>query len=77
MPKLPRLSGKEIQKILEKLGFVYLRQKGSHVSMKKETVEGAIGCVVPMHKEVAIGTLKGILKQAHLSDDEFLEAYSE
>jgi hypothetical protein len=43
--------------------------------MKKETSEGKIGCVIPMHKEVAIGTLKGILKQAHITDEEFLETY--
>jgi predicted RNA binding protein YcfA (HicA-like mRNA interferase family) len=75
MPKLPLLSGKAIMKVLEDLGFVQLRQKGSHVSMKKEISEGTIGCVVPMHKEVAIGTLKGILKQAHVTDEEFLRVY--
>ncbi len=72
MPKLPILSGKEIIKTLVKLGFFEVRQKGSHVILKKITQGGDVGCVVPLHKEVAIGTLKGILKQAKLSPDEFI-----
>ena len=73
MPKFPVLSGKQLIKILKQLGFIDLRQKGSHVSLKKQTSEGAIGTVVPLHKELAIGTLKGILKQADVSDEEFFE----
>jgi predicted RNA binding protein YcfA (HicA-like mRNA interferase family) len=57
MPKLPRLSGTEIVAILQKMGFYQARQRGSHVVMKKNTPEGVFGCVVPMHKEVATGTL--------------------
>jgi predicted RNA binding protein YcfA (HicA-like mRNA interferase family) len=71
MPKLPRLSGAEIIKILQKMGFYQARQRGSHVVMKKITPEGAVGCVVPMHREVATGTLHSILKQAHLTSEEF------
>jgi predicted RNA binding protein YcfA (HicA-like mRNA interferase family) len=71
MPKFPRLSGAEIIKILLKIGFHQARQRGSHVVMKKITPAGAVGCVVPMHKEVATGTLNGILKQAHLTFEEF------
>jgi len=71
MPKLPRLSGAEIIKILQKMGFFQARQRGSHVVMKKITSEGAVGCVVPMHKEVATGTFHSILKQAHLTSEEF------
>jgi predicted RNA binding protein YcfA (HicA-like mRNA interferase family) len=73
MPKLPRLSGREIVRALEQLGFVKARQRGSHVVMKKSTPEGKVGCVVPLHKEVAIGTLHSILKQAHVSAEEFIE----
>jgi predicted RNA binding protein YcfA (HicA-like mRNA interferase family) len=72
MPKFPRLSGAEIVKILQKMGFYQARQRGSHVVMKKITPDGAMGCVVPMHKEVATGTLNGILKQAHLTLEEFV-----
>jgi len=71
MPKLPHLSGQEIIRALERLDFVQARQRGSHVVMKKYTPEGKVGCVVPLHGEVAIGTLHSILKQAKISVDEF------
>ena len=70
MPKLPHISGAEIQRGLERLGFAKVRQSGSHVVMKRE----AKGCVVPMHKEVKVGTLAGILRQAEVSLEEFLAA---
>lgn len=73
MPKLPRLSGAQTIRILEKLGFVRVRQRGSHVVLKRITNSGEIGCVVPLHPELAIGTLRGILKQAHVDPDTFLE----
>jgi predicted RNA binding protein YcfA (HicA-like mRNA interferase family) len=73
MPNLPHLSGREIIRALERLGFTQARQRGSHVVMKKSTPEGSIGCVVPMHNEVAIGTLHSILKQAKVSTEEFLK----
>ena len=63
MPKLPHISGAEIQRGLERLGFAKVRQSGSHVVMKRE----AKGCVVPMHKEVKVGTLAGILRQAEMN----------
>ncbi|OYT41241.1 hypothetical protein B6U80_01770 [Candidatus Pacearchaeota archaeon ex4484_26] len=69
---LKKLSGKEIIKILcNKLGFSISRQKGSHVRLSKVTDEGKIGTVVPLHKEVKIGTLKNILKLAKITEEEF------
>lgn len=68
MPKLPHLSGSEIIRALERLGFVQVRQKGSHVVMKR----GATGCVVPLHREVKIGTLAGLLRQAGVAAEEFI-----
>lgn len=76
MPKLPRISGKEIIKILERLGFFIARQKGSHVVMKKFTIDGAVGCTVPLHDIVAVGTLAGLLKQAKISNDEFIYEFN-
>jgi predicted RNA binding protein YcfA (HicA-like mRNA interferase family) len=73
MPKLKRTSGKDTIRRLEKLGFKRIRQRGSHVVLKKQTTEGEIGCVVPLHKELAVGTLRGILRQAKLSVEEFTE----
>jgi predicted RNA binding protein YcfA (HicA-like mRNA interferase family) len=70
MPKLPHLSGAEVQRTLERLGFQRVRQSGSHVVMKRESK----GCVVPMHAEVKIGTLAGLLRQAEISTEEFMLA---
>jgi predicted RNA binding protein YcfA (HicA-like mRNA interferase family) len=70
MPKLPRISGAEAQRALERLGFLKLRQSGSHVVMRR----GSKGCVVPMHGELKVGTLGGLLRQAEVSADEFIEA---
>ncbi|HHS97774.1 MAG TPA: addiction module toxin, HicA family [Chloroflexi bacterium] len=72
MPRLPRVSGEEAIHALERLGFRRVRQRGSHVVLKKKTPEGVVGCVVPLHRELAIGTLRGILRQAGVSADEFI-----
>ena len=79
MPKLPRTSGVEAVRILERLGFIRDRQTGSHVVLKKqifaeEVRVGEIVCVVPLHRELKIGTLTGVLKQAQVSVEEFLTA---
>jgi len=74
MPKLRRVSGKEAIRALERLGFERVRQRGSHVLLKKQTPEGAVGCVVPLHRELAIGTLRGILRQARITPEEFMES---
>jgi len=73
MSKLRRVSGKATITALERLGFKRIRQRGSHVILKKETTEGVIGCVVPLHRELAIGTLRGILRQAKLTTEEFVK----
>jgi len=57
---------------LELLGFEQIRQRGSHVVLRKEDSKGALGCVVPLHKELAVGTLRGILRQAKVEPDEFI-----
>jgi len=70
MPKLPRVSGAAVVRALERLGYAKIRQSGSHVMMRR----GSKGCVVPMHSEVKVGTLTGILRQADVSPDEFIAA---
>ena len=70
MPKLPRISGSEIVRALQRLGFEVARQRGSHVIMRR----GASGCVVPNHREVKVGTLAGVLRQAGVSAEEFISA---
>jgi predicted RNA binding protein YcfA (HicA-like mRNA interferase family) len=66
MGKLPVLSGKELIKILQKAGFAVVRQKGSHVSLSKSEYR----TVVPVHDELAKGTLLAILRQCGLTKDE-------
>jgi predicted RNA binding protein YcfA (HicA-like mRNA interferase family) len=68
MPKLPVVSGKECRKALARLGFEEIRQRGSHLVMRR----GESGCVVPMHDEIKTGTLAGVLKQAGVSAEEFI-----
>jgi len=70
MPELPRISGNEAIRIFKKLGFHEARQKGSHVVMRR----GDKGCVVPRHRELAIGTLRSAIRQAGITVEEFVEA---
>ena len=68
MPRLPRgVSGAKAVKALERLGFVAVRQRGSHIVMRR----GASGCAVPNHPEIKTGTLAGVLRQAGVSIEEF------
>jgi len=71
---LRKVSGHNILKILcNKFGFEISGRSGSHVRLSKQTKEGKIGTVVPMHKRLKIGTLKGVLKLAKISEDDFAE----
>jgi predicted RNA binding protein YcfA (HicA-like mRNA interferase family) len=65
MPRMPRISSR--------LGFEQVHQTGSHIVMKKETEDGEIGCVVPLHRELKVGTLSGIIKQSQVSIEDFIE----
>jgi predicted RNA binding protein YcfA (HicA-like mRNA interferase family) len=67
MPKLPQISGKQLVKLLEKIGFVVISQRGSHIKLKKTTSSPVI-IIVPNHKSIKPGTLiNGILKHIPLS----------
>ncbi len=66
------ISCDECIKILCKnFGFQVIRQKGSHIILKKDLPTGSIGTVVPNHKEIKTGTLKGILELAKVDEKEF------
>ena len=56
MPKLPGVSGRKVARALERLGFERQRQKGSHLVMRR----GRNVCLVPLHREVDQGTLRGV-----------------
>jgi predicted RNA binding protein YcfA (HicA-like mRNA interferase family) len=69
--KLPRgLSGKEVVKALEKIGFYIKRRKGSHVVLRKDNP--FIQVVVPDHKNIDTGTLGSIIDGANISVEEFI-----
>ncbi len=71
MPKLPRASGGEAVRVLGRLGFHPVRQRGSHVILRH--VDGR-GCVVPLHRELKVGTLAGVLRQAGVSTNDFIRS---
>ena len=70
MVRLPRISGRQAIVVLEHLGFQQVRQRGSHVVLRR----GARGCVIPLHQELALGTLRGALRQAGVTPEEFAQA---
>jgi predicted RNA binding protein YcfA (HicA-like mRNA interferase family) len=70
MSKLPVISGAECVRALEKAGFVVHRQRGSHLTLVRQTP--AAQTTVPDHKELDRGTLRAIIRQAGLSVDEFV-----
>ncbi len=72
MSRLPDVSGAELIAALRRAGFVVLRQKGSHVSLEKRGTDGTWRTVVPMHREIARGTLRDILKQSGLTREELI-----
>jgi predicted RNA binding protein YcfA (HicA-like mRNA interferase family) len=69
MPKLPRISGAEAIRALQRMGFEKTRQSGSHVVMRRE----GKACVVPLHAELKVGTLAGVLRQADVAADDFVQ----
>jgi len=68
---LKPLPYREVKRKLETAGFVEISSKGSHVKFLYRTDQGVRVVIVPHHREVAAGTLRSILRQAGLSQDEF------
>ena len=68
--KLPILSGKEVVKVLGKLGYTINDQKGSHIHLRHPVMRPL---TVPNHPEIARGTLRTIIKDADLTVEKFLE----
>lgn len=67
--KLPLLSGRQVQSALQRLGFLEVHRKGSHVKMKHP--DGRL-VVFPFHDEVDRFTLKGALRDAKVKIEDFL-----
>ena len=69
MPKLPVVSGDQLIKLLLKLGYEIVRQRGSHVRLRKTTEVGEHNITVPKHNEIARGTLNDILSKVAVWND--------
>jgi predicted RNA binding protein YcfA (HicA-like mRNA interferase family) len=74
MPPLPRVTGRDVVRALQRLGWVVVVQKGSHVQLKNPVRGGRV--TVPIHtgETIGPGLLRSILAQAGLSGDEFQAA---
>jgi len=64
------LSGRDVRKALERAGFVFRRQAGGHMILRRE--DPYARAVVPDHKQVRVGTLRRILTDTGISLEEFL-----
>lgn len=75
MPKIPVVSSKELIKALYKIGYVILRQKGSHITMYNNLTNHTI--TVPEHEVISIGLLNSIIKSVceknSIDKDKFIE----
>jgi len=72
MAKLPRISGRECARALEKAGFYFKRQgKGDHMIYRRDDPFALVS--IPDHKELDRGTLKAILKSAGVTVDDFVK----
>lgn len=61
MPKLPQVSGHDVVKLLKQLGYEVIRQRGSHIRLRRITPDGEHYITVPAHRIMAKGTLNDIL----------------
>lgn len=69
-PSLPIVSGREVVSALAKVGFSEVSQRGSHLKLRNQA---GMTVIVPMHRELARGTLRSILRQADLTVEAFIE----
>ena len=72
MAQLPRISGREVVKAFEALGWSQVRQSGSHMILVRHAHPATLS--VPDHKEVAKGTLRSLIRSAGITVDEFIRA---
>jgi predicted RNA binding protein YcfA (HicA-like mRNA interferase family) len=70
--KLPVVSGEDLIRALEKFGYVRVRQKGSHVRRYHSTETQRVPVTVPLHAELAFGTLKRILRDSRITVEQLI-----
>ena len=71
MTSLPNISGQECIKALQKAGFYFKRQTGSHLVLRRDNTFAQL--IVPNHKQLDRGTLRAIIRQADLSVKDFVD----
>lgn len=71
MGKLGNISGKDAAKAFDKAGWISLGQVGSHLVMVKPGIR--VNLSIPQHKELSVGTLRALIRNAGMTVDEFLE----
>lgn len=69
MSQLPSLNWQQVVRALERAGFVFDRQRGSHMVYYHPETNRTV--VVPRHQEIKTGTLREILREANLTREEF------
>jgi predicted RNA binding protein YcfA (HicA-like mRNA interferase family) len=72
-PKLPVVSGRQVIRILERIGYQIVRQKGSHIRLRDENDPEHLPITVPDHRTLKPGLLRQILRDANLTVDEFVD----
>ena len=72
MARLPRLSGREAVRVFESMGWEKVRQSSSHIILVREGHQATLS--VLDHKEVAIGTLRSLIRSAGLTVEDFADA---
>lgn len=72
MPRLPRLSGREVVRVFAALGWEEARRSGSHVILIREGHPATLS--VPDHKEIALGTLRSLIRSAGVTVEQFVGA---
>jgi predicted RNA binding protein YcfA (HicA-like mRNA interferase family) len=69
MPKLPVVSGRNARRAFEKVGWTFNRQRGSHMVLVKSGVP--CNLAIPDHRELDRGLLRGLIRDAGMSVEEF------
>ncbi len=73
-PKLPVVSGDQLIRALAKFGYIAVRQKGSHVRLRHSSDPQRLPVTVPLHNEIAFGTLRRILRDAAVTVEQLVSA---
>jgi predicted RNA binding protein YcfA (HicA-like mRNA interferase family) len=72
MSKLPVVSGQQAVQVFTKIGYVVVRQRGSHLRLRDDDNPAHLALTVPNHKVLKVGLLRALIRDADLTTDEFI-----